>query len=361
MPSRAEYSHPPTRQRERRMRGFKSPAHAQRFRAAYGPIAQHFRPQRHLLPYFEQQAEVGSLLYYPFDTHWNAEGIQAAAEYIWKEWALSLRDRGAIGPTFSSDGRWIMARSPGTALVWDVSSGKELASLPTFSGWAAFDRRDRILLVERTLRSPQVGTLETTSVPHAIPVVRLPHAVVGESRDGKLVLTATDSFSGVVWDSASWKEVSIVKGHYGPVTGAVFDHNSRWVMTVSEDGDRGARVWDSSTARKIAEVGLEYMQGAAFSPDSRRIATLSSDGTVRFFEWERFAPVEQLVALETMAMLFISEEIGWQRQPTPGQHGHHTLLTQLIVPEPGMGRRRGPVVRREHLGGLLSYYHREAA
>ena len=44
---RAENSHQPTRQRERRMQGFKSAGHAQRFLAAYGLIAQHFRPRRH--------------------------------------------------------------------------------------------------------------------------------------------------------------------------------------------------------------------------------------------------------------------------------------------------------------------------
>jgi putative transposase len=43
---RAENSH----QRERRMQGFKSPGHAQRFLSAYGLIAQHFRPRRHRLP-----------------------------------------------------------------------------------------------------------------------------------------------------------------------------------------------------------------------------------------------------------------------------------------------------------------------
>ena len=47
--NRAENSHQPTRERERRMRRFKSPGHAQRFLAAYGPIAGHFRPRRHLL------------------------------------------------------------------------------------------------------------------------------------------------------------------------------------------------------------------------------------------------------------------------------------------------------------------------
>jgi putative transposase len=48
--NRAENSHQPTRQRERRMPRFKSPGHAQRFLSAYGPIAQHFRPRRHQLP-----------------------------------------------------------------------------------------------------------------------------------------------------------------------------------------------------------------------------------------------------------------------------------------------------------------------
>ncbi len=47
--NRAENSHQPTQERERRMRRFKSPGHAQRFLAAYDPIAAHFRPRRHRL------------------------------------------------------------------------------------------------------------------------------------------------------------------------------------------------------------------------------------------------------------------------------------------------------------------------
>jgi putative transposase len=48
--NRAENSHQPTRQRERRMGRFKSSGHAQRFLSAYGPISQHFRPRHHRLP-----------------------------------------------------------------------------------------------------------------------------------------------------------------------------------------------------------------------------------------------------------------------------------------------------------------------
>jgi len=55
--NRAEHSHQPTRQRERRRQGFKSPGHAQRFLSASGPISQHFRPRRHRLsaPTYRQE------------------------------------------------------------------------------------------------------------------------------------------------------------------------------------------------------------------------------------------------------------------------------------------------------------------
>jgi putative transposase len=55
--NRAENSHQPTRQRERRMQRFKSAGHAQRFLAAYGIIASHFRPRRYRLsaPAYRQE------------------------------------------------------------------------------------------------------------------------------------------------------------------------------------------------------------------------------------------------------------------------------------------------------------------
>ena len=45
--NRAALSHQPTRQRERQMRRFKSPGHAQRFLSAHGSINTLFRPRRH--------------------------------------------------------------------------------------------------------------------------------------------------------------------------------------------------------------------------------------------------------------------------------------------------------------------------
>jgi putative transposase len=55
--NRAENSHQLTRQRERRMRRFKSPEQAQRFLEVHDLLAPHFRPKRHLLPAAQYRVE----------------------------------------------------------------------------------------------------------------------------------------------------------------------------------------------------------------------------------------------------------------------------------------------------------------
>ncbi|MDP8928712.1 MAG: IS6 family transposase [Actinomycetota bacterium] len=56
--NRAENSHQPTRQRERAMKGFRSPGAAQKFLAAFSQISPHFRPRRHLMAASEYRAEM---------------------------------------------------------------------------------------------------------------------------------------------------------------------------------------------------------------------------------------------------------------------------------------------------------------
>jgi putative transposase len=64
--NRAENSHQPTRQRERAMKGFRSPGRAQRFLACFSRISPHFRPRRHLLSATEYRTE----MHHRFTT-WN--------------------------------------------------------------------------------------------------------------------------------------------------------------------------------------------------------------------------------------------------------------------------------------------------
>jgi putative transposase len=64
--NRAENSHQPTRQRERAMKRFTSPGHAQRFLSAFSGISPHFRPRGHRLGDEEYRREMADRF-----TAWN--------------------------------------------------------------------------------------------------------------------------------------------------------------------------------------------------------------------------------------------------------------------------------------------------
>jgi putative transposase len=73
--NRAENSHQPTRQRERAMKRFTSPGHAQRFLSAFSGISPHIRPRRHLLHTEEYRSEMANR----FSTWNEVTGLTTAA------------------------------------------------------------------------------------------------------------------------------------------------------------------------------------------------------------------------------------------------------------------------------------------
>jgi putative transposase len=79
---------------------------------------------------------------------------------------------------------------------------------------------------------------------------------------------------------------------------------------------------------------------------------------------ERFVRSIKEEALEHMVMLgeqALSYAIHHYLAHYHTERNHQGLDNRLIAREGAVGSQTGPVVRRERLGGLLSYYHREAA
>ena len=72
--NRAENSHQPTRERERRRRRFKSPGEAQRFLSTFSTINNHFRPSRHLLKSAHYREVMGRRF-----TNWRETCVSRAA------------------------------------------------------------------------------------------------------------------------------------------------------------------------------------------------------------------------------------------------------------------------------------------
>jgi WD40 repeat protein len=85
--------------------------------------------------------------------------------------------------------------------------------------------------------------------------------------------------------------------HADFIGGAAFSPDSRWIATVSSDGV--AVLWDASTGRRVMSFGQHQRSrsSVAFSPDGRRIATGTAWGQVLLESCDICGSASDLMAL----------------------------------------------------------------
>ena len=146
---------------------------------------------------------------------------------------------------FSPDGRRLLtAADDGTARIFDVRTGEELAVMP----------------------------------PHA---ERVTLAVW--SPDGQEVATASEDRTARVWNPAT-RFLLTLRGHTAAVNAVQFSPDGQFVLTSGEDGL--AQVFEAHTGSTLTEL-RGHQNGfvaAAFSPDGRAVLTAGQDGTARLWE-----------------------------------------------------------------------------
>jgi WD40 repeat protein len=113
---------------------------------------------------------------------------------------------------------------------------------------------------------------------------------VALSPDGKLLGTASEDWTGRLWEVSTWRRVGSPLQHQGPVQEIAFSPDGRFVLTGSTDGT--ARVWSAATGKPfgIPLVHQGAVEIVAFSPDGKTILTASRDRTARL--WRPSAGVE---------------------------------------------------------------------
>jgi WD40 repeat protein len=189
---------------------------------------------------------------------------------------------------FSPDGARILTGSwDKTARLWDAATGKMLAPLEGHTDTVtsvAFSRDGTRVLTgsyDKTARlwDSATGKMLITFEGHKSSVV-----AVAFSPDGARVLTGSDDNTARLWDAATGKMIAPLEGHTGAVTAVAFSPDGARVLTGSND--KTARLWDAATGKLLTTLAghAEAVTSVAFSPDGGRVLTGSDDDTVRLWD-----------------------------------------------------------------------------
>lgn len=202
---------------------------------------------------------------------------------------------------FSPDGQRLLSASrDGTVRTWDPATGSEVLSIdgPRRAVDRAFFSSDGFFIVTvisgdaRGLsgRTPcVVRVLDATSGEQ--------RALLGDQLDLGRALSVSPNARRVVTASpletraqlhdltvTPHKLVASLEGHKSPVTAAAWSSDSKLVATASED--HTVRLWDGTTGQLLRQLDgpSEPVQAVAFSFDGRRLISGAADRTARLYD-----------------------------------------------------------------------------
>jgi WD40 repeat protein/tRNA A-37 threonylcarbamoyl transferase component Bud32 len=195
---------------------------------------------------------------------------------------LSLKDY-ASSVAFSPDGKRLA--SGGRELkVWDAQTGQELLTLKGHTRWVtsvvfspdgtrlASASNDGTVKVWNATTNPEARTFSgSTGLVHSVAFSPDGKRLAGVSWD-----RTTKEGAVKVWSAQTGQELLMLKGHSGQVWSVAFSPDGKRLASAS--ADKTVKVWDAQTGQELVTFrGHTAAVGSvAFSPDSTRLASSSS-------------------------------------------------------------------------------------
>jgi len=192
----------------------------------------------------------------------------------------------------------------GSALVWDIETGKPVGTDITIDGWinhVAFSPDGQNLFVGGGTHNNdgEFGVWDYRTGKQIVePKDELDHRIWygGFSPDGKLVIASGGTEIEDAGDARILDATGKVVGrmpHQGVVTAAAFSPDGKFVVTASHDKTAG--VWNVAEKKKVGVLRHQgEVNGVLYSPTGERLLTWSNDWTGRVWEAKTGAPVARL-------------------------------------------------------------------
>lgn len=186
---------------------------------------------------------------------------------------------------FSPEGKRVVTASrDGTARIWDAATGAEALDLPDHLHGAFSPDNNWLAAVGRG--GKDIWDLHTGRKLAELQGDAGWANDVNVSPDAKFILVACADTTARLYDSVTGQERFVLRGHTDEVNSARFSRDGKFVLTASKD--HTARVWEAGSGSSVMELRGHGgdVSAATFSPDGRLVLTQSWDGTGRVWHWE---------------------------------------------------------------------------
>jgi len=236
-------------------------------------------------------------------------------------------------PLFSPDGKKIVTIDcdnvdPAIVRIWDVESGKEWLQwgMTGFSGSGtkvAFSPDSKKVITNAGVVVANICDTESGKELQKLEGHFGAIRSVAFSPDGKKVITTSDDESARIWDAETGKELQGLQGNpkamnqglrFGgefdesplvilqdgewvlrrtrfdvQFTNAFFSPNGRYVLTVGDNKNNAARIWDAESGKELHKwnvPGYIKILKTPFSPDGKKVVMQAGDNTIRIWTLE---------------------------------------------------------------------------
>jgi WD40 repeat protein len=199
----------------------------------------------------------------------------------------------------SLNGREVAAAAGDRAVVWDATTGHEIAGFTVAPGTTTIAISPTGQLV---LTGGADGSVRLWSVDGKL-VARLgshPRAVTSASfaPSGETAVTTSQgpAANAIEWDIVHRRLENTLVGHAGTVAAASFSSDGRWIATA---GPASAAIWNAATGARLFYLygPRPLLSDVQWSPVGYRVVVTSRDRTVRTYTCTLCRPLRDLVPL----------------------------------------------------------------